>query len=51
MGRLICLLLSIALLLAGCATAPKKHCVTTPCGDVCCNNDGLICPPCWKEKS
>jgi hypothetical protein len=42
-----------ALLLSGCATLGKKPapatgpCSTTPCGDVCCNDDGRLCPPCW----
>ena len=43
-----------ALLLSGCATLRKKPapatgpCSTTPCGDVCCNDDGKPCPPCWS---
>lgn len=33
--------------LAGCASAPRVGpCTTTTCGIVCCNNDGLVCPPC-----
>lgn len=43
----------IALLLTGCAKArphePVSPCATTACGDVCCNDDGRVCPPCWKE--
>jgi len=32
----------------GCATgdAMRAGCITTPCGDVCCPNDGLPCPLC-----
>jgi hypothetical protein len=43
----------LAVLLVGaCASAPVTKvgpCTTTPCGDVCCNNDGLVCPPCEEE--
>ena len=44
--RAVALLL---LLLAGCASAPKKELIcapVNPCGVVCCNDDGKICPPC-----
>jgi crossover junction endodeoxyribonuclease RuvC len=38
-----------ALLVGGCAARGPVvgPCTTTPCGDVCCNNDGKACPPCW----
>jgi len=38
-----------ALLVGGCAARGPVAgpCTTTPCGDVCCNNDGKACPPCW----
>lgn len=38
----------LAILLGACASVPKQSCHTTPCGDVCCNNDGRVCPPCWR---
>lgn len=41
--------LAVAVAECGCASAPKTRvgpCVTTACGDVCCNNDGRVCPPC-----
>lgn len=41
----------LGLLLLACATfgrlESKPRCSTTPCGDVCCNGDGKVCPPCW----
>ena len=35
-------------LLGGCAAKrpPLAGCVETACGDVCCNNDGKLCPYC-----
>lgn len=44
-------LVLIATLLGACASAPKVGpCYTNPCGEVCCNNDGHVCPPCWEEN-
>ena len=43
----------LIVLLAGCASTPVIKvgpCYTTPCGDLCCNNDGRICPTCWEEE-
>lgn len=42
----------LIILLAGCASAPVTRvgpCTTDACGNVCCNNDGRVCPPCWEE--
>jgi len=47
MDKLIAVL--VLVFLGACASAPKTRvgpCVTTACGDVCCNNDGRVCPPC-----
>jgi len=39
-------------LLVGCAVKrpPLAGCVTTACGDVCCNDDGKVCPACWEQR-
>lgn len=41
----------LGLLLLACATGSRlrgpQRCTTTPCGDVCCDSDGKVCPPCW----
>lgn len=47
----VLVLLSASLILSSCAVkAPRLSCYETACGDVCCNNDGRICPACWEEE-
>jgi hypothetical protein len=38
----------------GCASTGQligAGCVTTLCGEVCCPNDGKVCPVCWKFEA
>jgi hypothetical protein len=39
----------LALASLGCASTPEKNCRRTACGDLCCNDDGKVCPACWAE--
>ncbi len=45
---IIAALLFFSLVAGGCASSMKSGCVTTPCGDTCCPNDGKVCPPCLE---
>jgi len=49
------LVVLLCALLSGCALHKKPGaavvppgCSLTECGDLCCNDDGKVCPPCWK---
>jgi len=46
------LIASSMILLGACASgsAISPRCIETPCGDICCNGDGKICPACYGES-
>lgn len=43
-------LVLFALLLTGCAAHHRPACTVTECGDLCCNDDGKVCPACLTES-